>query len=250
MLAEERFSKILNMVNENKSVLVHEIVGELGISESTVRRDLTVLHGRGVLIKVHGGATRIQTDYYTKDASVDERRDLNSEEKRQIAKFASTYIKKDDFVYIDAGTTTGYLIDYLSKTTAVFVTNGIEHAKRISAKGLNVFILGGQLKPVTESVIGAEAQKSLSLYNFTKGFFGTNGAHYKNGFTTPDVNEGMIKMQALSRCKDAFVLCDSSKIHQISSFTFAEFSKATMLTTTIKDEKYKTYSTVTEVRNI
>ena len=56
MLTEERFKLILDILKEKKSVTVNELVEELHISESTVRRDLTSLDKMGKLNKVHGGA--------------------------------------------------------------------------------------------------------------------------------------------------------------------------------------------------
>lgn len=53
MLAEERFREILKIVNE-KTVTVTELTELLDTSESTIRRDLTQLHKRGALLKVHG----------------------------------------------------------------------------------------------------------------------------------------------------------------------------------------------------
>ena len=74
------------------------------------------------------------------------------------------------------------MIEFLTETNAVYVTNGISHAARLAAKGFKVFILGGELKATTEAIIGTEALNSLKVYNFTKGFFGTNGISTKSGF--------------------------------------------------------------------
>ena len=43
MLAEERFSEILKLVNEYKTITVQELTELLDMSESTIRRDLTTL---------------------------------------------------------------------------------------------------------------------------------------------------------------------------------------------------------------
>lgn len=56
MLTEERYSIILERVKQNKSVKLLELCELLKASESTIRRDLTVLDERGLLKKVHGGA--------------------------------------------------------------------------------------------------------------------------------------------------------------------------------------------------
>ena len=43
MLTEERFQKILGVLNEKKAVTVSEMVNLLNTSESTIRRDLNAL---------------------------------------------------------------------------------------------------------------------------------------------------------------------------------------------------------------
>ena len=90
-------------------------------------------------------------------------------EKKEIARFAAAQINNDDFVYLDAGTTTLLMADYIDKNCAAsFVTNGIIHAKKLVQMGLQVYVLGGQLKSTTEAVIGVVAAKNIRSYNFTK----------------------------------------------------------------------------------
>ena len=148
---------------------------------------------------------------------------------------------------MDAGTTTELIIDFIKNTKAVFVTNGIVHAKKLIQKGCTTYILGGELKLITEAIVGVEAINSLRKYNFTKGFFGVNGVSIKNGFTTPDIREAMVKEEAINRTKDSFVLCDTSKFDEISSITFASIDKARIITTNLEDIKYKQVTDVVEV---
>ena len=153
---------------------------------------------------------------------------------------------RKDFVYIDAGSTTLHMVDFLQERQAVYVTNGLPHASRLSLKGFKVFLLGGRLKAVTEAVIGTEALHNLELYNFTKGFFGANGISIKSGFSTPDSSEGLVKSEALSRCEHAYVLADQSKFNKISPITFANISSATIITGHLRDKKYRDCTTILE----
>ena len=136
MLAEKRFELIIQLVNEKKSVTTQELMEYLKTSESTIRRDLTTLNASGKLVKVHGGALAVNSKYTTSEDTVDIRKNLNQNDKMLIAKYASGLIGSDDFVYIDAGTSTEMMIDFLSENTAaVFVTNAISHAQKLSKKG-------------------------------------------------------------------------------------------------------------------
>ena len=247
MLIEKRLYDILKIVDAKRSVTVQELTELLNISESTVRRDLTVLHNNGQLTKVHGGATAIGMNYYTKDDEVAIRQDLNREEKYKIAQYAASLIESNDFVFIDAGTTTEIMIDYITQTDAVFVTNATVHARKLVQKGCKTYMLGGELKLETEAVVGGETILGLKKYNFTKGFWGTNGVSLTTGFSTPDINEAMVKQKSMEQCKDRYVLCDTSKFNQIASITFADFASAKIITTTVNDETYSQCSNILEV---
>lgn len=109
----------------------------------------------------------------------------HQEEKRKIAKYAASLINKEDIVYLDAGTTTEMMLDYLREYDVIYVTNGITHARKLMNAGFKVHLIGGEIKAVTEALVGEEALEQLDKYNFTKGFFGTNGIDLKRGFTTP-----------------------------------------------------------------
>ncbi|WPB18158.1 DeoR/GlpR family DNA-binding transcription regulator [[Clostridium] scindens] len=247
MLAEERYNEILRLVNEKKTVTVQELTEVLDTSESTIRRDLTTLHKKGSLVKVHDGATALSVEGMTRDASLTVRRDMNIEEKVAIAKYAAALIEKDDFVYLDAGSSVDLMIDYIAEQEAIYVTNAIGHAQKLLQKGCRVFLLGGELKEVTEAIVGAQAIDSLKRYNFTKGFFGANGVHRERGLTTPDITEALVKEKAMEQCANRYVLADSTKINQISSVTFAGFEEGMILTTRLRDASYKACKNILEV---
>ena len=139
-------------------------------------------------------------------------------------------IEDRDFVYLDAGTTTGYMIEFLARTKAAFVTNAVAHAQKLAAQGNQVFLIGGELKSSTEAVIGAQAMETLERYHFTKGFFGANGISRNEGFTTPDAGEAQVKRTAMRQCRICYVLVDSTKFGNISAVTFAPFEAGTILT--------------------
>lgn len=231
MLLDERLEQIVCTVNERGSITSQELAQIFNVSESTIRRDITTLAEDNRIVRVYGGAMSLTYNGNADtDSEVNERRTLCGDEKRKIAEYAASLIKDNDFVYIDAGTTTEYMIEYIRTTGAAFVTNAVSHAVQLAKKGLNVYIIGGQVKSITEAIVDSDAIMSLGKYNFTKGFFGTNGIHHKRGLTTPDIREADVKRFAISRCREKFVLCDSSKFGMISKATFAQTSDVTIIT--------------------
>jgi DeoR family fructose operon transcriptional repressor len=235
MFTEERHNIILQELKINGIVSVSYLVNILNASESTIRRDLNALDNAGKLIKVQGGAVTIDEDSFTHDYNVNIRQSLNLQEKKLIAKYATSLIKDGDIIYLDAGTTTELIIGYITIKNIIVVTNGIVHAKRLLEKNIKTHILGGEIKAITQAVIGSYAIENLKKYNFTKGFFGTNGINNVNGYTTPDMSEGLVKAEAVKRCKDSYVLADESKLEKISFVTFANIKDASLITNRLVD---------------
>jgi len=247
MLTEERFSKILSILESMGSVTVQQLMTELGASESTIRRDLNTLDAEGKLTKVHGGAIQKSGMFSTRDDEVLTRKEKNRDAKMKIAKYAAGLIQPGDFVYLDAGTTTELMIDFLDCKQVTFVTNAISHAKRLAERGFTVYLLGGEFKAVTEAIVGEEAVTTLGKYNFTKGFWGTNGVSVQKGFSTPELKEAMVKKKSMENCLACYVLADESKWNQISSITFAAFEDATVITTKTEQGILEEYKNVIEV---
>lgn len=248
MLTQERHALILEKLEKESVVYLSDLMNLLDASESTIRRDLNYLDKAGLLKKVHGGATSLNSKIInTTEFEVEVRQGINKEDKIAIAKYAASLIKNDDLIYIDSGTTTELMIDFIEAKGATFVTNGIGHAKKLIHKNLTTYILGGELKLTTEAIIGIEAINSLRKYNFTKGFFGVNGIDIERGFTTPDIREAMVKEEALKKSKLSFVLADNSKFNEVSSITFGEISNTSIITTKLEDIRFKKFTKIVEV---
>ena len=230
MLTQERYKNILAVLSEKGAATVTELARIIGVSESTVRRDLNALDGEGKLRKVYGGATALNKTEGALEDEISVRDGRMSDEKKIIAEYAAALIHDDDFIYIDSGSTTSRLIEYIGNTQATFITNGIIHAQKLLSKGLKAYMIGGRIRPVTASVVGTEAVKNVLKYNFTKAFLGTNGVDISAGFTTPDGEEAMMKQQAIEKSFAVFVLADHSKFRKVYPVTFAELQRCCIIT--------------------
>ena len=113
MLTQQRHEIILKLLKEKGSITVTEVKDLLDTSESTVRRDITALDKEGKLEKFFGGAVELKKRVTAYEYSVAEKMGLKLEEKHRIARYAAGLIKDEDFVYIDAGTTTADMLKFL-----------------------------------------------------------------------------------------------------------------------------------------
>ena len=162
-------------------------------------------------------------------------------QKNTIAKAAAALIQADDFVYLDAGSTTLAVARAVSGAAldAHYVTNGIAHARLLAQKSCHVCVPGGLLRPRTEAIIGAAAITALQQFNFTKAFIGANGVALNVGFTTPDPEEAAVKAAAVRRARETWYLVDDSKFGR-------EIYSGAILTNRCPDPKYRQLTLVKE----
>lgn len=247
MLQEERYKKILLELAAQGAVKNIRLAKMLNVSESTVRRDINELDEMGKLRKVFGGAVELKQQINTIEEDVSMRTAAHVQEKDSIARYAASLIEDYDIVFIDAGSTTERMIDYIENRMATYTTNGIIQAQKLAQKGLKTQIIGGTMRRITLSVIGAEAIKSIDKFNFTKCFMGTNGVDVKRGFTTPNLEEAALKTEAIKHAQRRYILADSSKFNQVSAVSFAEISDAHIITDKLEDSSYRKYTVIEEV---
>lgn len=248
MIAEERRRQIVELVNQQGSMSVNDLMECLNASESTVRRDLSTLHREGRLRRVHGGATRVvASEFVMSDQSYAGRQEQHVLEKQAIGAYAATLIGPDDFVFIDGGTTTECLVDAITETNAIYLTNSLPHAQKLLAKGCRTLLPGGEVKQATEVLVGSETVNHIRRYHFTIGFWGTNGIGLESGYTTPEFGEAAVKQIAMEQTVRPFVLGDSSKFSKVSPITFADFADATLVTDVVSDPVYRQSGNIVEV---
>lgn len=248
MLAEERFTLILDLLARQRTATVQELCEALNASESTIRRDLNELDKLGKVNKVHGGATLPDSQFRADEPTMAAKEELAVAQKQSIALAAVELIQPEDFIFLDAGSTTLAVARCLSGPAlkARYVTNGVAHARLLAQKGCRVFLPGGLLRPETEAIIGAAALVTLQQYNFTKAFLGANGVAPEAGFTTPDPEEAAVKAAALRRARESWFLVDDSKFAKVYPAVIADLHGGAILTNRCPNPKYRQITLIKE----
>ncbi|MFV2050056.1 DeoR/GlpR family DNA-binding transcription regulator [Metabacillus litoralis] len=247
MLTPERHRLILDLLKERHSVKIHELVDLTNTSESTIRRDLTQLEEDKYLKRIHGGAALLQGKL--KEPNVSEKSAKNLQQKKVIAAEAASLVEEGDCIFLDAGTTTLQMVEYLSpEKEIVVVTNGLTVIEPLLSKGIKTYLIGGFLKPSTGAMIGRGALTALEQYRFDKCFLGVNGIHVELGYTTPDPEEAAMKMTALKLSREKYVLADYSKFGEIAFSRIAQLSEAKIITDEGEDEVLYPYTKNTAIK--
>jgi DeoR/GlpR family transcriptional regulator of sugar metabolism len=213
MLARQRQAFILDRVREDGAVRVAELVRALGVSDMTVRRDLEVLHDRGLLEKVHGGATSLagnalfEPGFAAKSA-------LQQREKDAIADAAVTLVEPGMAIAVSAGTTTYALAQRLAHVAGLtVVTNSIPVADVLHQVGQpdQTIILTGGMRTPSDALAGPFAVAALRTVHVDLVFMGVHGMDLRSGFTCPNLLEADTDRALIEAGRRLVVVADHAK---------------------------------------
>ena len=163
------------------------------------------------------------------EETIQEKSVKNLQEKKLLAQKAASLIKEQDVIFIDAGTTTAFLIKELVNKNITVVTNSIHHAVQLVEKQIPTVMVGGSVKMATDACIGGVALNQINQLHFDRAFIGMNGVD-DGYYTTPDMEEGAVKRAIFENAKQTYVLVDSSKIGQTCFAKVAPLTRAIVIT--------------------
>ena len=221
---EIRKKIILNLLKDKDSVSVQEIFNECNASEITIRRDLSELEEKGLLIRTHGGAIKntAAENLFTFNSKMNQ----NKDKKEYICKIASKFIADNDIIFIDCGSTLSFLSKYISKKESLTViTNSLPIiSELINFSNIKLIIIGGEVVNERKAIYGHSAERNLELYHANKAFIGADGISLSKGLTSYDEKEASITLKMAENSDEVFLLCDSTKIEKNSFVRFAPYS--------------------------
>ncbi|GES52073.1 DeoR family transcriptional regulator [Rhizobium sp. ERR 922] len=242
VLARTRRSFILDALAETGAVSVTEIAAQLGVSEMTVRRDLTELEKEGRLARTHGGA--VSTDLTTivepglsattsrlNEPTFQARLAKNALPKRLIAEAAARVASGLRTIALDVGTTTFLLARLLAGQQHVkFFTNSVRNATQLGEGLAEVYLPGGRMRNDELSISNATAISQFEALWFDIAFVGVSGLT-SDGIYDYSFDDTEMKRVYLRRSTKKVVLCDASKFDCMSLVHIAPLSQFDMLIT-------------------
>ncbi len=233
MLARQRQALILERIREDGAVRVADLVRELGVSDMTVRRDLEFLHARGLIEKVHGGATAVpgsalfEPGFATKST-------LQQAEKEAIAEAALALVEPGVAVGISAGTTTYAIARRLADVAGLtVVTNSLRVADVLGdaqRSGQTVVLTGGVRTP-SDALVGPFAVSVLQKVHLDLVFMGVHGMDVRAGFTSPNLLEAETNQAMVEAARLLVVVADHTKWGVVGLSSFARLDQADILIT-------------------
>ncbi|MFH0759538.1 MAG: DeoR/GlpR family DNA-binding transcription regulator [Bacteroidota bacterium] len=236
LAAELRKKYILNYLTRQDSIRVKEISSQCRVSEITARRDLTEMASEGLLVRTHGGAVRSENPVRLCD--FDQKGMSHREEKIAICRLASSFIRENDTLYMDCGTTVYYMARFLSRFKNLrVITNSLPVVSDLMPyPQIKVYLIGGELDNSRKALYGPMTETLLERYKADKAFIGAGGVSLANGLSSVDEKEASITRKMAEAANEVYLLCDSSKLERDSYFSYSSLSLVTCLVTDSKAE--------------
>jgi DeoR/GlpR family transcriptional regulator of sugar metabolism len=216
MLIAERQSRLLDVLSR-QGMLDHESLSrELGVSASTVRRDLEQLEQRGLVRRTHGGAvwTGDEVKETARPYAFEQRMQFLVEAKQRIARAARSLIKPGETVLLDGGTTTYYFARELLGTPLQVVTNSLPIASMFQNDDhIELILTGGVVYPRYGVLLGPVAETMIASIHASTLFLSVAGLRGDELF-----NQNMLLVQAerkmMEQCQRVVLLIDGTKFGQ------------------------------------
>jgi DeoR/GlpR family transcriptional regulator of sugar metabolism len=233
--ADQRRFQIMALLDSQPRVSSRDLSAQLGVSESSVRRDLEILEELGLLKRVKDGAVAMPRYRLGKDHSV--KMNLNREKKECIGRVAASLIQPGESVIIDSGTTPLQVAHSicsdlrLSGDLTVYTTS-LPIVREIGGcPGIRLMLLGGIYMPANEALAGPQTIDNLQDVQADKLFLGADGITLSHGVTTAGVLEADVDRYMLQASKEVIVVADSSKIGIIGLVSLIQLEHINKLVT-------------------
>jgi DeoR family myo-inositol catabolism operon transcriptional repressor len=211
-------------IKNNKSVSLDTLCSVFDVSKNTVRRDVNEIVSRTNIKKIYGGVS-IENNIIPPPFS--ERFVINQEVKSLIGKSAATLVDDGDVIYIDSGTTTCHIVDFLqNKKNVTVLTHSLDVINRaVRFPNLEVISLSGILNRKTLSFTGQSTIDALENCNISKTFMAANGITIANGATQSTSIEFAIKKNVVAHSDMIYLMVENKKFGAVSLFTYCKIDE-------------------------
>jgi DeoR family transcriptional regulator of aga operon len=211
MLNEERRRAILDMMQHDGRVLVADLAEQFQTSQVTIRKDLEILHVRGLVHRTHGGALPTRQGAL-EDPTLREKAKLYRKEKLAIAIAAVRLVAEGQVVILDSGTTTTEIARALRNfKNLTIITNAVNIAAELANSSLEIILTGGAVRKNSFSLVGPIAEETLRRLSADILFLGVDGFDVQYGLSTPNLQEAKVNRVMVEIAKRTVATCDSSK---------------------------------------
>jgi DeoR/GlpR family transcriptional regulator of sugar metabolism len=228
----ERQRKILDELRSCGIVAVDKLVEMLGVSESTIRRDLEDMSRKGLVSRSHGGAVSpsFSTAY---EKTYAEKKMMFSEEKERIGSAAAKLVSDGETVILDSGSTTFEVARHLASRRGLkIITNDLSITGEIDYDPSNSIILtGGLYSRYLNLLTGSETENFYRNIRVNKAFLAADAIDMENGVFNATMEDASVKKIILEAACEVILVSDHSKFGRTSLSKVCNIDQVHMIIT-------------------
>lgn len=243
-----RIQQMKEYIKSHQNVTNEELCEAMGVSMSTLRRDIQMLRQEGVIKQVYGGVTYHESALLT---PYQFRNTQDNAGKDRIGKLAAGFIQNGDVIFIDSGTTTPHILKYITAENVTIVTHSAAILERASEyPKLSIFLLPGLFYAETMSVSCPEMLELLESYEVKKAFLAASGLSAR-GATNNAAWEYNIKKYLADHIPETYLCVTSAKFGVPRIITYCKPEQLTgIISDGLPDEALRQFLSERQVRLI
>ena len=220
-----RLKLILDTIRSDSVIDVNQIANQCNVTTKTIRLDLQELEKAGLLNRIHGGAIK---PYHESNKASPATRTQHLSQKRAIAKKAFSYIKENDVILLDSGSTTLELAKLLGGFNVVVLTNDLYIVNELAFRDkVTLFVAGGYTQRVGDNITlaGDDAIEFIKKYHASKSFISASAVDIDEGTSIYFYGVGQTKRAFINYAEKIYCLIDSSKFGKFGFTKVADIAE-------------------------
>lgn len=215
MKADKRRQQIVDLMAVDGRASIAVLAQSLGVSEMTVRRDLTELESAGAIARVHGGAVIPSGSSHEPPFSARTR--INAASKAAVAREVAGLLDDGMTVFLDGGSTGLAVARALATRTLTVCTPSLRVADALKAAGgIRLMMTGGVMRPSEFSLVGSAALRMIGDLRFDTYVMTVSGLDVAAGCTEWNLDDAAVKQAALASGRRTIVAADASKVGAVA----------------------------------
>lgn len=212
-LAAIRHVNLIEHLNGVRFATVEDLATTLGVTPQTIRKDLDLLAGRGLLVRVRGGA---MVESRLDNIGYGARRALAAEAKDAIGRRAAALVPDNASLFLNIGTTTEAVARHLlDHAHLLVVTNNLNVADILAPhQGIEVIVAGGRLRSADRAVVGGLTVDFIKGFKVDTAVIGTSALDAEGDLLDYDINEVKVSQTIIAHARRVMLVADATKFER------------------------------------
>jgi ribose transport system substrate-binding protein len=224
--ADVRRGEILRTLEADGGVRVASLAARFGVSEVTIRSDLTILDRQGRLTRVHGGGLRRGG---TGDGFEQHRG--HSRPQRWIAERAAALIEDGDVLFLDGSAMGLLVVRHLDNRRGVTVVTNSIPVGRVAADGAgaSVVLLGGELRAGSSATIPDGGRGGNAGLRIDRAFVAATALSFEDGLAIDDADIAWGLRGVLDAVPEVIALVEATAFARLGAAPILGLDRVTRL---------------------